>query len=90
MQKGISLSIIPFISKNWTHRHNSNTIFADIPDSPTLKYAIIFHYLAEVTAAVSGAGLSGWGQCDIVRRYNAALMLFVALLRDILLGQTPD
>ena len=53
------------------------------------KYAIKFHYLAEVTAAVSGAGLSGWGQCDIVRR-NAALMLFVALLRDILLGQTPD
>ena len=34
--------------------HN-NTIFADIPDSPTLKYAIIFHNLAEVT----GAGMSG-------------------------------
>ena len=65
--------------------HN-NTIFADIPDSPTLKYAIIFHYLAEVTAAVSGAGLSGRAQCDIVRR-NAALMLFVTLLRDILLAR---
>ena len=65
--------------------HN-NTIFADIPDSPTLKYAIIFHNLAEVTGAVSGAGLSGRAQCDIVRR-NAALMLFVTLLRDILLAR---
>ena len=82
-------SLLLFRKIEPTGTHNSNTIFADIPGSPTLKYAIIFHYLAEVTAAVSGAGLSGWGQCDIVRR-NAALMLFVALLRDILLGQTPD
>ena len=50
---------------------------------------LYIHYLAEVTAAVSGAGMSGRGQCDIVRR-NAALMLFVTLLRDILLRQTPD
>ena len=48
-------SLLSFLKMDTLAQSHNNTIFADIPDSLTLKYAIIFHYLAEVTGAVSGA-----------------------------------